>query len=358
MDVPITLPNKTYTITIQEASLGQVGNWLANLWSTDKKVAIITDTVVSDFYLAQVKDALADSGFNVCYKILPSGEGTKSLETTSEVMAWLTSEGLTRSDGLLALGGGIIGDLAGFVASTYMRGIDFVQLPTSLLAQVDSSVGGKTAVNCHGIKNLVGTFYQPDGVLIDPLTLGTLPSERVSEGLAEVVKMAAILDSELWHDLDQLTSVEDFLKNPTPFIARSCYLKGMIVESDEKEKGKRLLLNFGHTLAHGIEGTVLPPIAHGQAVAIGMYQLSKVLVEKGHTPADALWHLGEMLKKFNLPVTMPPLSFELFFQSLKSDKKNRGQDIKLVYLEAIGKSEILTMPLKELEETLRKEFST
>lgn len=355
MSVTVSLPDKTYTIAIESDGLRTVGDWLANLWTRPKKVAILTDTIVGKYYLEKVTQSIVESGFDVCVLTLPVGETTKSLSKAEEVLAWLSSEGLTRSDGLVALGGGVIGDLTGFIASTYMRGISFVQVPTSLLAQVDSSVGGKTAVNCGGIKNLVGTFYQPDGVLIDPLTLKSLPLERVSEGLAEVIKMAAILDKELWVELSQLSSVQEFLDNPTPFIAASCRLKTQIVQEDERESGRRLLLNFGHTLAHGIEATTSPQIAHGQAVAIGMYQLSKRLAARVGTPDSVITELREMLTTFNLPITMPEVPIEPFIRSLKSDKKNRGDQIKLVYLQDIGNSQVLTLPISELEELLRKE---
>lgn len=345
MIVTVDLPNKNYDITIEKGLLDRCGSWLTSIWDTNKKVAIITDGTVAEYYLDKVIHSLNKSGFKVVSKIVMSGESSKSIQIVDELITWLSTENISRTDGIVALGGGVVGDLAGFVASIYMRGIDYVQVPTSLLAQVDSSVGGKTAINMGGIKNLAGTFYQPAGVLIDPNTLLTLPNQRVSEGLAEIIKMAAILDGELWTKLANLNDIVDFLSNPTEIIGRCCELKSEVVVADEKERGQRVILNFGHTLAHGLESVLgEEKMTHGQAVAIGMYQISKLMAENHLSTDDFCLALSEMLIKFELTIDFPRFGIEQFINAIGNDKKNSGQSITLVYVKTIGQAEILTLP--------------
>lgn len=357
MIVNVTLPSKNYDILIDRHCLRECGEWLENLWTIDKKVAIITDENVAAIYLDSVVNTLERQGFKVITNIVKAGEPSKSMANAEAILTWLAGEKMTRSDGIVALGGGVVGDLSGFVASIYMRGISFVQIPTSLLAQVDSSVGGKTAVNSVGVKNLIGTFYQPDGVLIDPETLKTLPRNRISEGLAEIVKTAAILDKHLWLTLVDIKSIDDFLAQPIEIIGRCCQLKAMVVESDEKESGRRVILNFGHTIAHGLEAVIASEnMTHGQAVAIGMYQLSCMLVDDKNIPPLFIQSLKNMLEKFELQTQMPVINFEAFMHALNSDKKNRGEEIKLVYVNEIGQGKVYTEAFATFENHLRKEL--
>ncbi|OJG80130.1 3-dehydroquinate synthase [Enterococcus pallens] len=221
-------------------------------------------------------------GFDVYPYVVDAGEKTKSLVTANELYDFLTDNDFSRSDSLIGLGGGVIGDLTGFVASTYMRGLSFIQVPTSLLAQVDSSIGGKTGVNCEKAKNLIGTFAQPDGVLIDPNTLQTLPQRRLSEGMAEVIKCALIQDINLWRQLRKMTKMEDILTNSESIIKKALNVKKHLVERDEFDQGDRLLLNFGHTIGHGLEASEnYEMISHGEAVALGMVQMTRGAVKKG-----------------------------------------------------------------------------
>ena len=246
----IVLSDKSYEIIVKRHALDTVGEWIASLWQ-NKKIAIISDEHVFPLYGEKIQQQLAD--YEVCHYTVPAGESSKSLEMANNLYDFLADQQFTRSDAIIALGGGVVGDLASFVASTYMRGIAFVQIPTSLLAQVDSSIGGKTAVNSSKAKNMIGTFAQPDGVLIDPETLNTLPELRVREGIAEIIKCGAISDASLWNDLEKLTGIQDLLAHSEAIILKALQVKKTVVEEDEFDNGSRLLLNFGHTIGHAIE---------------------------------------------------------------------------------------------------------
>lgn len=276
----VELPSKTYEILVEKDALKRIGSWTADIW-TSRKIALISDTNVFPYYGQTVVQYLEIQGFDVYPYVVDAGEKTKSLVTANELYDFLTEKDFSRSDSLIGLGGGVIGDLTGFVASTYMRGLSFIQVPTSLLAQVDSSIGGKTGVNCEKAKNLIGTFAQPDGVLIDPNTLETLPQRRLSEGMAEVIKCALIQDINLWRQLRKMTKMEDILTNSESIIKKALNVKKNLVERDEFDQGDRLLLNFGHTIGHGLEASEnYEMISHGEAVALGMVQMTRGAVKK------------------------------------------------------------------------------
>ncbi|QIL46557.1 3-dehydroquinate synthase [Vagococcus coleopterorum] len=358
MNVSVNLPNESYQISIEKGLLSKCGSWLSKIWSTDKKVAIISDEEVASFYLDKVCQSVEEAGYRVVTKTISAGEASKSFTRAEELCQWLAEENMTRTDGVVALGGGVVGDLVGFVAGIYMRGISYVQMPTSLLAQVDSSVGGKTAVNTVGIKNLVGVFNQPAGVLIDPQTLTTLPRERISEGLAEVVKTAAILDVNLWTDLQKLNSIEDFLNQSESIIARCCELKASVVEADEKEAGQRVILNFGHTFGHAVEATLQSRgISHGEAVAIGMVRISEAMISYGYTPKEFMTELTDLLTKFELPITMSGLDAEAIITAMSGDKKNKGNALRLVYVSEIGNAKTLDVSFETVKDYIRKELN-
>ncbi|MGG5315107.1 3-dehydroquinate synthase [Enterococcus sp. AZ071] len=276
----VELPSKTYEILVEKDALKRIGSWTADIWSS-RKIALISDTNVFPHYGQTVVQYLEIQGFDVYSYVVDAGEKTKSLVTANELYDFLTENDFSRSDSLIGLGGGVIGDLTGFVASTYMRGLSFIQVPTSLLAQVDSSIGGKTGVNCEKAKNLIGTFAQPDGVLIDPNTLQTLPQRRLSEGMAEVIKCALIQDINLWRQLRKMTKLDDILTNSESIIKKALNVKKNLVERDEFDQGDRLLLNFGHTIGHGLEASEnYEMISHGEAVALGMVQMTRVAEKK------------------------------------------------------------------------------
>ncbi|MGX6961394.1 3-dehydroquinate synthase [Vagococcus xieshaowenii] len=352
MELPVNLEHHSYKISIKTNSLSQIGNWLANLWHK-RKLAIITDDTVNALYGSIVKTSLIEAGFETELFSVTPGEASKSLTTASLLYEQLAEFGMTRSDGVVILGGGVVGDLGGFVASTYMRGLSFVQVPTTLLAQVDSSVGGKTAVNTEVAKNLVGTFAQPDGVLIDPQTLQTLNSRQISEGIAEIVKSAAIADMSLWSKLEQLDNKEALVSEAEVIVHACCQIKARVVEEDEFDNGNRLILNFGHTIGHAIENQAgYGEITHGEAVSIGMVQLSKVAEKKGLIASGVTASLREMLTKFDLPIEWPDLNREQLYGALTHDKKTRGSQLKLILVPTIGQAVIHQLPITEMKEFL------
>ncbi|WP_207695001.1 3-dehydroquinate synthase [Enterococcus sp. DIV0212c] len=352
MKLTVTLPNHSYDLTIEKGLLANIGQWAKELW-LPQKIVIITDTNVQPLYGDQVKESLKEAGFDPSTFVIDAGEQSKRLSVAAEIYDFLADEGLTRSDGIIALGGGVVGDLAGFVASTYMRGLHFLQVPTTLLAQVDSSIGGKTAVNTTKAKNLVGTFAQPDGVLIDPDTLNTLEVRRVREGIAEIIKSAAIADETLWQQLDALKDEHDLLTHATEIIAACCKIKRTVVEADELDNGVRLLLNFGHTIGHALENTAgYGILTHGEGVAIGMSQITRIAEEKTLTPAGTTKQLNDMIQKFHLPIASEHWNKEELYAALTHDKKTRGGQINIILLESIGKAKIVRIPIEEMKSYL------
>ncbi len=353
MKVNVDLPKNGYEIVIENGAIQKVGSWLSHLWKP-QKVAVITDNHVGSLYASQVVKSLESEGFTVVSYEFLEGEASKNLTTVQKVYEFLAKNGMTRSDGILALGGGVVGDLAGFVASTYMRGIHFVQVPTSLTAQVDSSIGGKTGVNTLYAKNMVGTFAQPDGVLIDPEVLRTLGKRELIEGMGEVIKYGLIEDPELWEELDEMDgSVESIYEHAEYLIAHSCQVKRKMVVEDELDQGIRLYLNFGHTLGHAIEATAgYGQVMHGEAVAIGMVQVTKVAEAKGLVQAGLSQAIRQMCQKFGLPVEFHSRDKQELYQALTLDKKARGNQLNLVLVPEIGTCQIHPVPLEEMRDFL------
>ncbi|MDU5335547.1 3-dehydroquinate synthase [Enterococcus sp.] len=346
----IVLPDKSYEIIVKRHGLDSVGEWIASLWQ-NKKIAIISDENVFPIYSEKIRQQLSE--YEVCYYTVPAGESSKSLEMANNLYDFLADNQFTRSDAIIALGGGVVGDLASFVASTYMRGIAFVQIPTSLLAQVDSSIGGKTAVNSSKAKNMIGTFAQPDGVLIDPETLNSLPELRVREGIAEIIKCGAISDASLWKDLEKLTGIQDLLEHSEAIIQKALQVKKTVVEEDEFDNGSRLLLNFGHTIGHAIENTAgYGVISHGEAVAIGMVKISQIAEEKGLSPVGMTEKIKMMNQKYHLPNKYQPWEAEKYFTAITHDKKARGDSLNIILLKEIGQAYIQKINMTEIKDFL------
>lgn len=346
----VTLTNHQYEIEIQRNLLKKCGEWASSIWQP-QRVAIITDSNVAPLYGDLVAQSLTEQDFQVSTFIVPAGERSKSLEQSAKLYDLLAENGFTRSDGIIALGGGVIGDLAGFVASTYMRGIHFLQIPTTLLAQVDSSIGGKTAVNTKNAKNLVGTFSQPEGVLIDPEVLNTLDDRRLREGIAEIIKSAAIADENLWQLLDSLEDEFELLTRAEEVILPSLEVKRKVVEEDEFDNGSRLTLNFGHTIGHGIENTAgYGVVSHGEGVAVGMLMINQQAENIGQTPKGTTSQLKKMIEKFHLPTKLENLDSESIYQAITHDKKARGSQLKIILLEKIGKAKIVSIPIESIKE--------
>ena len=327
--------SRPYEVTIGRGLLDTVGRQAAGQWK-GRSAAVVSDSTVAPLYLNRVKDSLERAGFQVHSFVFPAGEDQKNGETYLKLLEFLAARRLTRADGLIALGGGVVGDLAGFAAATFLRGIGFLQLPTTLLAAVDSSVGGKTAIDLTNGKNLAGAFYQPQAVLCDLDTLDTLPAEVFADGCAEVIKYGMIGDPAL---LARLETV-DFRADPEELVARCVAQKRDLVEQDEFDTGARQLLNLGHTLGHGVEACSGYTVSHGRAVAIGM-----TLV--GRCPAEVLPRLRRLLERYGLP-DATAYSAQALYEKTLSDKKRSGDTISLVVPVAWGASQLVRIPVSEL----------
>lgn len=355
MKLRVDLPHNPYDIVVSRGALTSVGSWVSRLWQP-QKIVLITDSNVNALYGQQVLTELSKNNFEVNVFEFPAGEASKNLITAEEAWNYCGRFGLTRSDGVIALGGGVVGDLAAFVASTYMRGIHFLQIPTSLTAQVDSSVGGKTAINSKIAKNMVGTFAQPDGVLIDPDVLKTLGLREFREGLGEVIKCGLIADAKLWELLEKVKDEQDLLEHHAEeIIYRSCDAKRKVVVEDELDHGTRLYLNFGHTIGHAVETTAgYGKVMHGEAVAIGMVQISQVAEKKGLMPTGITEQIRNMCLKFALPISYEPWDETKLYEALTHDKKARGKTIKTVLVPKIGSATLHQVPLEEMQDYLKK----
>ena len=337
MKLTVDLGPNSYPIHIENGILVKTGELVSEVFS-GKKIMIVSDDNVFPLYGEIITKALSDSGFECHSFVLPHGEPTKSFQSLPKIYEALLNAKLTRSDLLIALGGGVIGDLAGFAASSYLRGIKFVQIPTSLLAQVDSSVGGKVAVDLPQGKNLVGAFYHPKAVIIDPDVLNTLPDHFISDGMGEVIKYGCIKDKELFELLCKHTSFEDLKPELTQIIARCVDIKRVVVEADQFDLGERILLNFGHTLAHTIEQHFnYERESHGEAVGIGMYQITKIAEEKGLTAFGCAEQVKKALEIYKLPDNSN-LPVDVLTDAISLDKKNLNNHLNVVLLHDIGNS--------------------
>ena len=309
------------------------------------KAAVISDETVAALYLDRTKKALERAGFKVCAYAVPAGEASKSIACYAQVLGFLADQGMTRSDTVVALGGGVVGDLAGFAAATYMRGIKAVQVPTTLLACVDSSVGGKTGIDLPQGKNLAGAFWQPVLTLIDPDMLRSLPSGVYRDGLAEVIKYAAIRDERLYNLLPYELDEEEEV------IRRCVDIKRDIVAGDERDAGERQLLNFGHSFGHAIERLSDYSIPHGQAVAIGMCLMARAALKMDLCAKEDAGKLIGMIHVLGLPTECPYREDEVF-DAMLADKKRAGDRITLVMFHGIGDCRLHSYSLDEARQVL------
>lgn len=337
--VAVELPDKQYVVQIETGLLKQVGALVANVWQI-RQIALISDSNVAPLYQSGVEQQLISAGFSVKCYVVAAGEKSKAWPVAADLAAKMAADHFTRTDGVIALGGGVVGDLAGFVASTYMRGIGFIQIPTSLLAQVDSSVGGKTAIDLGEAKNIIGTFYQPDAVFIDPETLATLSDRYVAEGYAEIVKTAALDSREFWQLIEQINTVEDIRQHATELSQRSIGFKARIVMEDEKEAGNRQLLNFGHTMGHAIELLAHGGLAHGEAISVGMVHIMNLFEQRGLAQSGLTQEINGRLTAVGLPTNSELLNTVAFYDKIKNDKKNKNGKLNLIYVAEIGKPKI------------------
>lgn len=334
----VALPGRSYDIVIQRGLLAQAGVYCRKALPRASRLFVVTDSTVAPLYLDTAADSLTAAGFRVGTHTVPAGEGSKCAGRLAELWEAMMAFGLTRTDAVVALGGGVVGDLAGFAAATILRGVDFVQIPTTLLAQVDSSVGGKVAVDLAHGKNLAGAFWQPRLVLMDPDTLDTLDDKTFADGMAEVVKYGCIKDAAFFDFLAKRPSRTELMAEIEHILYTCCDIKRIVVEMDERDTGERMLLNFGHTLGHAYELAGHYEIwSHGQAVAAGMCAAARLGVRLGVTPADIPARLEGALAALGLPTSIP-CSPEEYAAAVGLDKKGTGDEISVILLEKLGRA--------------------
>lgn len=331
MIISVSTSTGKYNIYIERGILNSV----RDIFNLSRKVLIVTDSGVPQCYLETVASQCKEP-YTV---VIRQGEASKCFENYKMLLSKVVQYGFTRSDCVVAVGGGVVGDLAGFVASSYMRGVDFYNIPTTVLSQVDSSIGGKVAIDFEGYKNIVGAFYPPKGVLIDSNTLSTLPKRQISNGLAESVKMALTSDRELFELFEKGNTCDDI----DEIIIRSLMIKKAVVEADEKEGGLRKILNFGHTLAHAIESqNKMDNLYHGECVALGMLPMCSDEVRN---------RLIKVLKTLNLPCEFNA-DKDVIFEAIKHDKKMSGDKLTVIYVPQVGEYTMKTINYEQITEML------
>lgn len=350
--IHVDLGEHAYDIEIAAGLLPQVGTKVAKLLPKARKAAIISDTNVAPLYADKLQKSLEDAGLAVCRIIIEAGEQSKNMQVLSDVLEQLAASGMTRSDVVLTLGGGVVGDLGGFAAASFMRGVAFVQIPTSLLAQIDSSVGGKVAVDLKAGKNLAGAFYQPKAVFIDTELLATLSTRFLHDGLAEAIKYGCIKDAALFEKIAAYADDDALLADIGSIVAACCAIKARIVEQDEFDTGLRMLLNFGHTLGHAVEQHFgYSHFTHGEGVAIGMYQLTARTEAMGLTPQGTAERIRAVLTKYSLPCDAG-VEKSMLLDTMAKDKKKNGNSITLIVLKQLGEGALQKIDWQSVPEYL------
>ena len=336
MILPVKTSSGGYNIYLERGALLKAGEY----FNLDRRVLVVTDSGVP----SQYSETVAKQCKTPFIVTVPEGETSKCFDEYKSLLSALVDNGFTRSDCVVAVGGGVVGDMAGFAAASYMRGICFYNIPTTVLSQVDSSVGGKVAIDFGGYKNIVGAFYPPSGVIIDPDTLKTLPARQISNGLAEALKMALTSDLELFEIFEKGNAVKEI----DTVIERSLKIKRSVVEQDEKEGGLRKILNFGHTLAHAIESqNGMQNLYHGECVALGMLPMCSEKVRKRLVP---------VLESLNLPVSTD-IDAKAVIDAVRHDKKMSGDEITVIYVPEIGSFEMKKMPFGEFADGIKETFA-
>lgn len=336
MNIQMELKENSYDIVVENEILAQASKYL----DLQRRVLVVTDSLVPKNYAQTVANQCKEA--IIC--TIETGESSKSFDVCQKLLQKMLENGFSRKDCVVAVGGGVVGDISGFVSSIYMRGVDFYNIPTTLLSQIDSSIGGKTAINFCNMKNIVGTFYQPKKVLIDPMLLNTLPKRQLSNGLAEAIKMALTSDSELFH-IFETKNIED---NIYEIIVRCLNIKKSVVEKDEKEKGLRKILNFGHTLGHGIETSQnMSDLYHGECVALGLIPMCDEKIRH---------RVIEVLKKCNL-YNLINFEWDKITNATFHDKKTDGDFVTVTIVREIGSFELKTMKCVEVIDMAKKCFN-
>ncbi len=346
----VDLGDRSYPILLGQDTLGRAGAEIARQTKATRAV-VVSVPPVAKHYARGLRRSLREAGMQSDLVTVPDGDRSKNLRRMARLYDTLLDLGADRHTAVVALGGGMVGDLAGFLAATYLRGVPFVQVPTSVLAMVDASIGGKVGVNLARGKNLVGAFHQPRLVWIDVATLATLPARERSAGMAEVIKAAAIWDVELFEEIERsaerLMALEP--EALVPVLARACAIKAEVVSRDEREGGLRMLLNFGHTLAHAIETlSEYKGILHGEAVAIGMVFAARRSEELGLAPPGTAERIDGLLQRVGLDTQVPGFPRRAYLAALRVDKKRRDEQIRFVALRGIGRSETVPLSVEEI----------
>lgn len=368
--VKVTTREKAYEIHIESGLFSKLPEVFKEKYS-GKKIALVSDNNVYKIYGESFKAGLVKAGFEVTEIFFNAGEENKNISTLSQIYSVLAENFFTRSDIVVALGGGVTGDMAGLAAATFLRGMGFIQIPTTLLAMVDSSIGGKVAVDLPQGKNLVGAFYQPDAVYTDPQLLKTLPDLQFSDGMAELLKHGFIRDRNLFntlilkdvinleHEPESIAGLRSLLSDKMDYIIKeSCIIKRDIVEQDVNDNGIRQLLNFGHTIGHAIERVLnYSGYTHGQAISIGMVIMTRLTEKMGLTQAGESRIIENALKMHNLPVFDPALDIKSVTEAIKIDKKARSGSITIAYIEEIGQGKLLKLDIKDLEDKINDVYN-
>lgn len=343
--IKVDLPYYSYEVAISSGYLDSLGKQMATL-GLGKKVLLVSNPTIFEYYGERAIDSLKSVGFDISTCILRDGEQYKNLESLQKIYDTALENRIERSSTMVALGGGVIGDMTGFASATWLRGIKFVQVPTTLLAMVDAAIGGKTGVNHPQGKNLIGAFHQPQLVLIDPQILQTLPDREFSAGMAEVIKYGIIWDAELFSRMEECDRLDRFGSTARSMLEyilnRSCQSKADVVSKDEKEAGLRAILNYGHTIGHAVESlTGYSVVNHGEAVAIGMVAAGKIAVELGMWREDELQRQNKLIEKANLPTQLPSgIDIEAIIAALQTDKKVKAGKVRFILPIRIGAVEI------------------
>ncbi len=344
--IPMSLGNRSYSIIIEDGLINSLAMLLKKK-NTNQQWIIISQQSIMKHYGNDLYNQLNDNGFNVKKIMIDEGESSKDIKIYMQIVSKLLESNCDRSSIILALGGGVVGDIAGFVASTYLRGIKYYQIPTTLLAMVDSSIGGKTGLNYLRTKNIIGTIYQPDAVLIDPQLLSTLPVDETISGIGEIIKYGAIKDSIFLKNLNEW--IDDLNNFPYSIaIERCCEIKADVVSADEKEKDLRRILNFGHTIGHALESHIgYGNIRHGEAISYGMKCASWISKEKSLINNDEYNFMIELINKLPLP-KLDKLNYDQIIQFINFDKKYQNGKLSFILLNGLGSTEIATDISKEL----------
>ena len=348
-ELHVSLKENSYDIIIGTNFTSEFSEYISEIHK-GKKIFIITDSNIEKLYASKIPTFF--EGYEYTIHIIEAGEKNKHLETVKDIYTSMIEDGVTRDDLVVAFGGGVVGDIAGFVAATYLRGVKFIQIPTTVVSQVDSSVGGKVGVDLPAGKNLVGAFYQPKLVLIDIAFLRTLETRYFFDGFAEIVKYGCIYDKELFSKLENIVK-EDHLRknlmdNMEDIVYRSCEIKKEVVEKDEKESNLRMILNFGHTIGHAIEQYYnFEKHSHGEAVSIGMIDIVNIGEKLGITKKDEIVRIQKLLERLKLPIT-DNYPIDKITDIMKRDKKSKSDGISFIFLKEIGKVEIIKMSSEEV----------